>query len=372
MNQENGQGFHFGLEVEYLLVDAQTFRPLWHPDLSFDVLNAAFEAIPIDDIPALDGLELEPPHRKLMPFVVEGYHLPAPELSPKDVLPKGVEIRTPVCPSIESCLKCLQVLHGRMQSSLGGLGYKAVAMSHHPVEDRFEGPQNKRRHDFWQWAMLAMTTYGPDVNVSLPAPLNDRLDSADLHAKVNYYAPALTALTLASPFVQGRLWQFRGRIGKSIRTHRRSVIAPAIELHPEEAGRLEYKTFEATSSLADLHAYFLLWLELLLDNGLRGRASEPTRIYDLGAVAQDGLAAETVAARAEEVLDRAPGVLAAHGFDPVPLVPFRRRLETGRLPADDLIELFEREGSIPGVLRHLAALAPLTQLSLKRHAENHA
>ena len=51
-------------------------------------------------------------------------------------------------------------------------------MSHHPVEDRFEGPQNKRRHDFWQWAMLAMTTYGPDVNVSLPAPLNDRLDVA--------------------------------------------------------------------------------------------------------------------------------------------------------------------------------------------------
>jgi hypothetical protein len=37
-----------------------------------------------------------------------------------------------------------------------------------------------------------------------------------------------------------------------------------------------------------------------------------------------------------------------------------------------LIELFEREGSIPGVLRHLAALAPLTQTSLKRHAENHA
>jgi hypothetical protein len=369
MNRENGRGFHFGLEVEYLLVDAQTFRPLWHPDLSFDALNGAFEAIPIDDIPALDGLELEPPHRKLMPFVVEGYHLPAPELSPKDVLPKGVEIRTPVCPSIESCLRCLHVLHGRMQSGLRGLGYRAVTMSHHPVEDRFEAPQNKRRHDFWQWAMLAMTTYGPDVNVSLPAPLNDRLDPMDLHAKVNYYAPALTALTLASPFVRGGLWQFRGRIGKSIRTHRRSVIAPAIELHPEEAGRLEYKTFEATSSLDDLHAYFLLWLELLLDNGLRGRASEQTRIYDLGAVAHHGLAAETVAERAAEVLDRAPGVLAAHGFNHGPLEPFRRRLETGRLPADDLVDLFEREGSIPGVLRRLSALAEQQPTGFGKHVE---
>ncbi|HEY2154033.1 MAG TPA: hypothetical protein VGH33_00285, partial [Isosphaeraceae bacterium] len=40
-------------------------------------------------------------------------------------------------------------------------------------------------------------------------------------------------------------------------------------------------------------------------DGLRGRASEPTRIYDLGA----------------EVLGRAPSVLAGHGFDPLPLEP---------------------------------------------------
>jgi hypothetical protein len=358
MTRENGRGFHFGLEIEYMLVEAETFRPLWHPDLSFDELNAAFEAIPIADLPPLDGLELESPHSKLMPFVVEGYHLPAPELSPHEVLPKGVEIRTPVCPSIEKCLECLRVLHGRMQAALGSLCYQTATVSHHPVEDRFEGPQNKRRHDYWQWAMLAMTTYGPDVNVSLPAPLNDRLDPADLHAKVNYYSPAMTALTLASPFRRGGLWEVRGRTGKSFRTHRRSVIAPAIELHPEEAGRLEYKTFEATNSMGDLHAYFLLWLELLLDDGLRGRASDQSRIYDLGAVARDGLAAETVAERAAEVLDRAPDVLSGRGFDPRPLESFRHRLETGRLPADDLIDLFEREGSIPGVLRSLATLIP--------------
>ena len=83
MNRENGRGFHFGLEAEYLLVDAETFRPLWHPDLSFDELNAAFEAIPVGDLPPLDGLDLEPPHRRLMPFAVEGYHLPAPNLGPR-------------------------------------------------------------------------------------------------------------------------------------------------------------------------------------------------------------------------------------------------------------------------------------------------
>jgi carboxylate-amine ligase len=363
--RENGLGYHFGLEVEYLLADAESFRPLWHHDLCFDELNGAFASIPIEDLPPLDGLELEPPQTKLMPFVVEGYHLPAPDLSPREMLPKGVEIRTPVCPSIESCLECLQVLHERMQAALGDLGYRAVIMSHHPLEDRFEGPQNKRRHDFWQWAMLAMTTYGPDVNVSLPAYLNSLLDPKELHAKVNYYAPALTALTLASPFLRGELWETRGRIGKSIRTYRRSPIAPAIELHPEEAGRLEFKPLEATNRLGDLHAYFLLWLELLLDEGLRGRASDQTRIYDLGAVARDGLAAETVAERAAEVLDRAPRILMARGFDPRPLEPFRQRLDSRRLPADDLIELYERERSIPAVLRDLATLIPAEEVEAK-------
>jgi hypothetical protein len=49
-------------------------------------------------------------------------------------------------------------------------------------------------------------------------------------------------------------------------------------------------------------------------------------------------------------------VLAARGFDPRPLEPFRRRLDTGRLPADDLIELYEQEPSIPAVLRSLTTL----------------
>ena len=356
--RENGRGFHFGLEAEYLLVDAETFRPLWHRDLSFRDLNSALEGIPISDLPDLAGLDLEPPHRKVMPFAVEGYHVPDPDLNPIDLLPKGIEIRTPVCSSITQCLDCFEILHERMQTALGQLGYQAVALSHHPTAESFEGPQNKRRHDFWQWAMQAMVTYGPDVNVSLPADLGARLDVPDLHAKVNHYAPALTALSLASPFYRGELWNIRGNVGKSIRTYRRSVIAPAIELHPEEAGRLEFKTFEMTASVSDFHCYFLLWLTLLLDDGLRGRASNQTRIYDLGAVARHGLDAETVSERAAEVLERAPTVLRRFGFDPEPLRRFDERLRTRRLPADALAELYETERSIPAVLRTLAALIP--------------
>jgi hypothetical protein len=350
--------FGFGLETEYLLVDADSFQPLWHQNLKFDVLNAALEAIHVGDLPALDGLELEAPHRKLMPYVVEGYHVPNPDLNPTDMKPKGIEIRTPVCSSIDECLACLCSLHARLQTALADLGYQAVSISHHPTEHHFEGPQNKRRHDFWQWAMQAMLTYGPDVNVSLPAHLTERLNLPDLHAKVNYYSPALTALTLASPIYRGGLWHIRGRIGKSIRTYRRSVIAPAIEIHLNEAGRLEYKTFETSHKLADFHAYFLLWLELLLDDGLTGRASDQSRIYDLGAVARDGLEVEAIRERAGEVLERTPVVLARHGFDAQPLASFTERLASGRLPADDFIEWYAREPSIPALLRRLTEIVP--------------
>jgi carboxylate-amine ligase len=299
-------------------------------------------------------LELEAPHRKLMPYVVEGYHVPNPERNPTDLKPKGIEIRTPVCSSIEECLECLDALFARLQQALADLGYLAVSISHHPIEYEFEGPQNKRRHDFWQWAMQAMLTYGPDVNVSLPPRFTEELNLPDLHAKVNYYAPALTALTLASPIYRGGLWNIRGRIGKSIRTYRRSVIAPAIEVHLNESGRLEYKTFETSTQLEDFHACFLLWLELLLDEGLSGRASDQSRIYDLGAVARDGLEVETIRERAAEVLERAPCTLARHGFDARALGTMSTRLSSGRLPADEFIKWFEDEPSIPVVLRRLS------------------
>jgi Glutamate-cysteine ligase family 2(GCS2) len=354
----HGDGFRFGLEAEYLLADAETFRPLWHRDLTFAELDALLASIPVDDLPPVDGLLPLPPHRTRMPYVVEGYHLPDPYTDDARMIPKGVEIRTPVCGSIEEAVAVLGELHGRLQRALADRGQCAVALSHHPLEDHFEGPQGGRRFDTWRWAQEAMLTYGPDVNISLPPRQAARLDVADLAAKVNSYAPALTALSLASPLHRGGPWMIRGRVGKSLRTHRRSVVGQALELHPEQSGRLEFKSFEMTHRLGDFHGYLLLWLALLLDEGLKGRASDQSRVYDLGAVARDGLEVDTARDRAAEVLGRAPTVLASWDFDPHPLEPFARRLETRRLPADEILALYEHQRSIPAVLRHLAPLIP--------------
>ncbi|MBI2393083.1 MAG: hypothetical protein HYV09_26095 [Deltaproteobacteria bacterium] len=342
--------FRFGIEAELLLVDARTFRPLWYRDLGFRELLDTLESIPLDDV-SREGLRLERPHHFASPFVVEGYHLPDAEWNPIDLLPKGVEIRTPICRSIEGCVASLRDLHGRLQRALAARGRTAVSFSFHPYEHTFRGPQNKRRHDFWQWAMEAMLTYGPDINVGLPGDMFARLDLDDLQRKVDCYVPALTALTVATPLYRGELWRVRGRVGKSVRTHMRSVVAPAIEIHPDQGGRLELKPFEMPLSFDDFGAELLLWLTLLLDERLAGRATPQTRVYDLGEVARFGLEAEGVRGRVAEVLERAERVLPEWGFDPAPLAVFAERLRTGRVPADDIAEAFEREHSVEQILR---------------------
>ncbi len=118
--------------------------------------------------------------------------------------------------------------------------------------------------------------------------------------------------------------------------------------------RLEFKFFEMSPRLEDFKNYFLLFLTLLLDEGLQGRASTHTRIYDLGLVARYGLEAPEVAERAEELLSRAPAVLKEWGFNPDSLNLMNERLQKRRTPAEDLIESFEKHQTLTQVMRELS------------------
>jgi carboxylate-amine ligase len=205
--------------------------------------------------------------------------------------------------------------------------------------------------------MQAMLTYGPDINLSLPEEMGKRLDLADLELKINHYAPAMAAFSLASPFYAGDIWKVRGRLCKTFRTHRRSTYAPAVELHPSEHLRLEFKPFEMSWRLQDFENYFLLFLTLVLDDSLEGRASNQMRIYDLGAVARWGFYAEEIASRAEELLTHAPKVLKDWGFDPKPLASFEKRAYFRKTPADELIDRYaEADRDLATVLRSLTSL----------------
>lgn len=352
------EGFRFGLEAEFMLASTKDYRPLWYKDVTFKTLDNIFTNISLDGIPSLDGLAAEPPHEKLMPFIVEGYGIPDKDFNVTDAYPKGVEIRTPVCDSLPQVLEVYETLYRRVKKALGEHDMIPVAISHHPIESKFSGPQNKRRHDFWMWAMEVMTTYGPDINVSFPKEISDKLfaNLDDLNAKVDYYAPSMAAISLASPFFQGKPWELKGAPGKSYRTHKRSIVAPAIELHADENFRIEFKVFDMTRKVADFEAYFLLVLSLFLDDGLKGRAGNQERVYDSGAVARFGLNAEGMKYRFTELYTRAFDVLPKFGFDPAPLKALAPRIENNITPSDEMLEIYNKNHSINEVMKEFSVL----------------
>jgi hypothetical protein len=353
--------FRFGLEAEFMLASLSDHRPLWFRDLSFKALDEIFQNISLEGIPSLDGLAAEPPHKKMMPFIVEGYGVPDADFNITDAYPKGIEIRTPVCESLDQVMAVYEDLYTRVKRALAAHDMVPVAISHHPIETKFTGPQNKRRHDYWLWAMEVMTTYGPDINVSFPKSITDKLfsDIDDLNAKVNYYAPAMAALSLASPFYQGKPWEMKGSIGKSYRTFKRSVVAPAIELHPDENFRIEFKVFEMTRNCLDFKNYFLIVLALFLDDSLKGRASSQERIYDSGQVARFGLMAEGMKDRMVELFTKAPDVLLKYGFDPSSLKSLETRIEQNTSPADDMLALYHSGHSLKTVIQTYSNLENL-------------
>jgi len=349
--------FHFGLEAEFMLADKNDFRPLWYKDVTFETLDHLFSGLSLEGI-GLDGLSAEPPHKKLMPFIVEGYGIPDTEMRIIDAYPKGIEIRTPVCKSITETLEVYKTLHNRVRTGLETIGMVPVAISHHPTESKFSGPQNKRRHDYWMWAQEVMTTYGPDINVSFPEAITKEVfgNVEKLNLKVNYYAPAMAALSLSSPFFEGSPWEIKGQRGLSYRTHKRSVIAPAIELHEDENFRIEFKVFEMTSDIADFEAYFLLVLGLFLSSDLNGQAGNQERIYDLGHVARFGLNAPGVEKVLGELFEKTEKNLKPFGFSTHPLKRLHQRFEKRRHISDEMLELFEETRSIPSVLKRYSSL----------------
>ncbi len=354
-------GFRFGLEAEYMLANKTTLAPLWYKDVTFHELDQIFSAIDLSGLPSLDGLSAEPPHKKLMPFIVEGYGITDENFIPIDAYPKGVEIRTPVCYSLDELCNVFEDCYARMKLALNQANLTPIAISHHPLESKFVGPQNKRRHDFWLWAMEVMTTYGPDINVSFPKEITDKLfsDLEDLNQKVNYYAPALAAISLASPFYQGHIWHVKNEEGLSYRTFKRSIVAPAIELHPDENFRIEFKVFEMSNRMIDFKNYFLLVLALFLDEKLTGRATSQERIYDLGAVARFGLAAPEMKNRFLELYMRAPEILMKHGFNPISLQELTPQIESFWTPSTQMKEIFHKTQTLTPVMESLSWLYTL-------------
>ena len=348
--------FHFGLEVEFIIFKNDETRPaLWADDISFEKVYSIIKEIPFDDVADMSGVDPEEAHEVVSPYVVEGYHLKNADGTPAtDMLVKGVEIRTPVCDSIATCLDVYETLLKRLKSHFKSHDLYLSAIGHHPTATKFEADRMGRRHDFWTWAKVAMKTYGPDINISFPKNVEDRIfnNIDNFNQRVNYYAPAMSALTLSGPFYDGKI---ENRFGENILSHRtlrRSPVAPAIEPHLNENGRMEFKFFEMATTPDEYHAMFLLCLVLSLadENELTGLCDDHDRIYAFGEVAKRGLEAQNIFSIIGELRSVSDEVLARYGFDSSALQIFWDRLDEGILPSHEMINAFQAHQSMLKIL----------------------
>ena len=208
-----------------------------------------------------------------------------------------------------------------------------------------------------------MLNYAAHVNISVPASMRNAFDPSDFAAKVNYYGPALTAISTASPIFAGAPWRHDGTHGRSRRIFRRCQVAPPFVYHPEQGHRLEFKAFDMSSRHEDFHQYLLLWLALILDRRLPGRADEQSQVASMRRAAVHGLADPELNRRASEVLESAFHNLPRFGFEVAPLESSARQVILRRSRADDIIDWLRSGFALNEVLAALAVEPEVAILS---------
>ncbi|HEY9714795.1 MAG TPA: glutamate-cysteine ligase family protein [Chroococcales cyanobacterium] len=347
--------FGFGLETEYMLVD-RDFEPQWIQTLNAERLFDLIDSISNADC-STDGFNQKPLHKRAGHYLIEGYTLTDDQYNAREILPKGIEIRTPKVDSFERCIDDLNLLRARLDERLQSEGLQTAVLSHHPTELELQAPPNYARYDYWQWALTATATYGPDFNISVPDSILNRIDRRRLNGRINYYMPALIGLSVDSPLKNGRLWEAGDKVGKSLRTFRRRLYAPLYYVHDRAGTWFEFKGFEMSRAPEDFCAYFLLSLTLLLDDGLTGEASDEDALNDLGFIAVDGIAGDTVRERIKTVIEHADQLADQLGFASHWLDRLHARVESNTVPADEIIAIFETTGSVPETLKKLNSAA---------------
>ena len=286
--------FTFGLEHEVAFLNAQG-------DFA-DFTNTSFADFDqiIHELPVFDTdypqLRVGDAGIKLKRWYIEGYERFLDSEDVVDCLPKGIEIRTTLHPTIQSVVEELTGSYELLCEVAESYGFTPVCISFNPHQTVFEPdpPLNDyERHrrlasPEMQTAEIVMLTYGPDLSFSIAELDADK--NIDIGRKLTYYSPYILPLSFSSPFYGGEVWG-----GLSIRTYFRTGPRPACMVFidepdkmivsfpsltqearvPAEVGRIEFKAFDSCCDF-DLYAALLALLKgLALDDSLPGRATVP-------------------------------------------------------------------------------------------------
>ncbi len=360
-------GFRFGIEHEYPVVDAQ--------GQFCDFSNSTFEAFvrTLDPLPIYsedyDSLRVGDLGIKKKRWYIEGFERFSAEGEYLYTVPKGFEIRTPIQPSIERAVEVLEADLRVWEREARNWGYRAILTSLNPFRREFipDPPLNEfevgqRQSPEEQTAYIHMLTYGPDVSMSHPELGTE--GAIELGKKLTYYSPFIVPFSYSSPFYDGKAWG-----GYSRRTYYRTGMRPSALVFvgdesaimpsfptltdrariPAEVGRVEFKAFDCPRDVRAFRALGTLLLGLALDETLPGRVMVPdAEAHQLSATrAFDD---PGVFAGASEVLAAARRALPAGMRSE--LDPLGEMLEKRETPAHAMLARYEETGSI------LAALEP--------------
>ena len=347
-------GFRFGIEAEFALVhDERGFCDF--SNLSFAEAQRIVDRLPDHADPDLTRGDLAV---KVTRWYVEGDERFDDHGGFLGCVPKGLETRTPVRPSIRTAVAQLAEQTAQLAAAAGTEGFRLAAVGRNPWRDYRPDPP----YNGWETAMhdrkpeyagpeAYMVGYGPDLNLSHPDWPPERV--LDVGRKLTALSPALVPFSFSSPFAGGEV------VALSTRTLIRAPARPSARAFlvsprppvgiaariPAEAGRIEFKAFDALPT-PDLYGPLLALLAgLALDDTIPDRADRP----DPAAHARAALAGfddPDVRAGAGRVLDAADRALAG-SLDVDLLAPLRSMLERRRTPAHDLIDSFRRTGEIP-------------------------
>lgn len=364
-----------GIEFEYLIIDIagpQAGRIRDFGNLPFPWISDLLADKPGCDDPALATGDLG---IKSGYWYLEGDERFHDDGSFRTLEVKGVEIRTPPAASVAGALAKLLEIESQLAVRLAenDLGLGIVGFNPERPRYDFTPPLNpwerelRQAHRAYDGSQISTLSYGPDINLSMPGwSAEQALEAA---RKLNYYAPCILPFSFSSPFFAGHRWP-----GCSKRTFERAGLRPTVKLFlddealarlaptsrqvyptrlPSEAGRIEFKAFDAQPSFALLAACCHLLEGICRSDELTGQ-SENVEIERYQRAAQAGFADQNLCDQAGEVLAKARAALLLAGkqASAAALAPLDILLSNRLTPAQALIDLYRQGGPMykPGGL----------------------
>ncbi|GBP93555.1 hypothetical protein EVAR_90121_1 [Eumeta japonica] len=215
-----------GIEFEYLLTSKNDYSAdglRFYNNIAVKDLSTVLENRPGAGDPTLyhdsEGV-------KNGYWYVEGVERYTREGKLLDQAVKGLEVRTPPTTSIGAALNQLLRLEHQLRVRLMRTGLDLAVAAYHPTAPPyvFDPPlaawEEARRLILpeCRLADVAMLTYGPDLNFSLPDWSETQLVAAA--EKLAWFAPYISLFTLNAPFAEGNAWGGLSR-RTSVRGNRR-------------------------------------------------------------------------------------------------------------------------------------------------------